>query len=123
MEDRYVRRFQLILDYANEMPEELFDMDFWYRKTACGSTCCVLGYAAQQPELIEEGLHLAWLGKISKVPQYGNSINFAAVAEFLDICEFEVMNLFGMDSYQRPTRVIDVINRIKEFLKTKGVTV
>ena len=56
-----VKRLTILADFMDAFPKserKLFDMEFYERKTACGTVMCAAGWAAQVPSFKKAGLFL-----------------------------------------------------------------
>jgi hypothetical protein len=77
-------------------PESTINMNHWIDIHECGTTCCALGWAAQDLEFIAQGLTLK-LGDFTyaeATPRFRGSTGYYAAAEFFDISVSQAYDLF-----------------------------
>jgi hypothetical protein len=111
------------------------------RKT-CGTACCAGGYAALDPELMAEGLHLAgrgfraasdWIqvdsqeqfatlgrGAANRCIRFGSEYDYGALAKFFGITPEESLRIFEPHSYipllAEEIRIQDVLERVRNMV-------
>lgn len=93
-------------------PDE-FDLRFW----KCGSVCCAIGSACEDPWFRERGLKLGGDEDIGYCPVFGNKRSWAAVSEFFGLADGQAEYLFSSRTYnQLHPEPEDVIRRIRGLL-------
>jgi|TARA_R110000744_G_scaffold30815_3_gene72744 hypothetical protein len=100
-------RLQLIHDIVKEVPDKKFDMDIWMNRKGCATAGCAIGWAASDPRIIEQGLHLVENAHGSVFPVFENAKSGATtagtihkhIAEFLDISVTDSLSLFDPEEY------------------------
>ena len=75
-------------------PERWAFMVWWLKSRGSG---CAIGHATQDPWFQSRGLHM---NESLHVPQYGETINYTAIAKFFEITEMEALDLFFFDIRQ-----------------------
>lgn len=125
MEQKYKERLLQVCRVLRELPpNKKFDLTHWY---VCGTTGCAIGWSAADPWFRKRGLGLTkWphqnylyprLGHATQcIPTYRTLINEAAVEEFFELTNSQVVYLFYPESYLRGNRQ-DVISRIESFVR------
>lgn len=110
--DRLIQLIALL----ETVPPEHFNIGAW----KCGTAGCAIGWAAQDPGFIEQGLHLenVYEGVVEPVYWIGDERldNFDAVEVFFELTQNQAFHLFASHAYNEFATPQDVINRIKELL-------
>lgn len=114
-----------LMDRIKPTSKKKFDLQYWKKKTDCGTSACAVGWACSDPWFKEQGLKLktdVWSRKETETAwdvYYDDWRHFAAVARFFDIREYEAEHLFmpGVE-YSKPA---DVASRVREFIKKKAM--
>lgn len=88
-------------------PRKGFHMDDW----KCGTTCCAVGLAAQDPWHMQEGLSL-----VDCYPSFGSCNGWNAVMGFYEVDAISAHYLFSADEYLNPANPGLVADRIEAFL-------
>lgn len=99
-----------------------FDMERW--TTACGTASCALGWAAVDPVLKRQGLHLEGF-PTRRLPVFEDCYEARAGGRFFDISLDCAIYLFYPNSYELPPhrrtiRPRDVIRHIREVIANDG---
>ena len=91
-----IQRLRHLMGIIEKTSESTFDMSDWVVRNECGTVCCALGWAAQDPEFIKQGLTLtnSRPGYDTK-PVYGDCSGYAAAQEFFDISVRDSYQLFS----------------------------
>lgn len=106
-----------------------FDMALWLAKyETCGSVGCFVGNAALCPEIAAEGLkvEIVYSGGVKvNAPVFGEDefgeqvIELRACADFYEITYDEAEHLFLPYKYDQYPNRLDVVRRVREFIKRK----
>lgn len=115
-----LERTAVVIDRFVPASSHVFDMNRWFSETECGGAGCVIGWAAQDPELQKDGLSLVKHGpEIS--PEFGIYRGWDAVMHFYNLGLSDAGYLFAVYSYsgyafQNPKAVAV---RIRQFLAAR----
>lgn len=125
------KRMSMMIPLLQQVHQEGrgFDIGGWVMKLIgstpdprnCGTAACAIGWAAQDPWFIAEGLtlRLHWSELILE-PAFENRRAFDAVALFFDIRLSTAERLFSIEGYNTAPSALGVQEKLIEFLFSAG---
>lgn len=112
-------RLEHLKEILAKVPEDEFDMDHWTPAEAerydCGTACCALGWAAQDPQFNDEGLSIVgcWI-------EYNDAHDMKAGMWFFELNYEKASHIFLPSRYVNTSVTPqDVISHIDDVLEGK----